>query len=297
MSGRVPSLVGVSESSERAAFDHRHAAQSVEIVVLTGESVGGAGKPGGAMLWTPSADLIAYIDETGAPVTARGRLSWLATDAQRDTWIHKLEPLTQYRVRVRRAAPDPSEYAKYNMPVPDLSHHFALDDVLERDLHVPALDQRREEWLQPITLSTDDGTLELDRSLGWFSGDISWGERRVSVSLTIDDDAPEGAETCDRALARLTGLLADAPAVDARWRGFAASELIESANAWQREDDDTAEPVTPAMFAQRISLSELVISSDGSVTPYYDDGDLFFGHVILIEVTSDDTLTDAYIAG
>ena len=151
----------MGEKQEREAFDRRHAAEAVEITVLTGTTVGGAGKAGDAVLWTPSADVIAHVDEHGTVVTGDGRLSWLATDAQRATWIHDLEAHTQYVVRVRRAAPDPEEYARYGQPLPDLSGHFALDEVVGRDVHVPALDERLARWLQPVAVSGDLGDVVL----------------------------------------------------------------------------------------------------------------------------------------
>lgn len=289
------------EEQERAEFDRRYAAEPIEIIVLTGQSVGGAGKAGGAELWTPSADVLAYIDEHGAVVAEAGRLSWLATDAQREGWVHALAALTQYRVRVRRATPDPAEYATCNLPVPDLSHHFALDEVIERDLTVPALGDRRDEWVRPVVLSTDLGAFTLDRSFGWFTGEVPWAGDRVSVSLSVDDDARNGAETCEGALARLRGLLADLPDVDDRWRAFAAEKLTDLANGWQAEDEEddapAPAPITRETFAERIRLSELSIAADGSATPYYDDGDLFFGHVIVIDLQADGSLTDASIAG
>ncbi|MDQ1124308.1 DUF7021 domain-containing protein [Microbacterium trichothecenolyticum] len=112
-------------------------------------------------------------------VADEGRLSRLATGAEREGWVHALTALTQYRVRVRRATPDPAEYARYNLPVPDLSHHFALDEVIERDLTVPVLGDRREEWVRPVVLSTDLGAFALDRSFGWFTGEVPWAGDRV----------------------------------------------------------------------------------------------------------------------
>ena len=50
-------------------------------------------------------------------------------------------------------------------------------------------------------------------------------------------------------------------------------------------------------FVKRIRLSERVVESEGSVTPFYDDCDLFWGHVILVEVEPDGSMTYAYIAG
>lgn len=289
----------MGEKQEREAFDRRHASEVVEITVLTGTTVGGAGKAGDAVLWTPSADVIAHVDQDGAVVTGDGRLSWLATDEQRATWIHDLQAHTQYVVRVRRADPDPAEYARYGQPVPDLSGHFALDEVVRRDVHVPALDERLAAYLAPVVVTSDLGDFTLERAYGHFSGEIDWAGTSVHVLLDVDDTADEGAETCDTALARLTSYAADAAGTDARWRAYAATTLVDLANDWQDQaaEGEVEQVVTPESFVRRIRLSELAITSDGAATPYYDDGDLFLGHVILVEVEPDGSMTDAYIAG
>lgn len=289
----------MGESQERTAFDRRHAGEVVEITVLTGTTVGGAGKAGDAVLWTPSADVIAHVDEHGRLQASQGRLSWLATDAQRAGWIHDLRAHTQYAVRVRRAAPDPAEYARYGQPVPDLTGHFALDEVVARDVHLPGLDERLARYLEPVVVRTEHGDVTLERSFGHFSGDVAWAGTTVQVLLDVDETASEGGETCTAALARLDAFLADAAGTDARWRAYAATTLVDLANDWQEQADDpgSAGPVTAESFVERISLRELSISADGSATPYYDDGDLFWGHVILVEVEPDGSMTDAYIAG
>ncbi|GAA5117176.1 DUF2262 domain-containing protein [Alloalcanivorax gelatiniphagus] len=284
---------------ERAAFDRRHEAEVVEITVLTGTSTGGAGKAGSDVLWTPSADVIGYVDEHGGVVTAQGRLSWLATDEQRGTWIHDLQPHTQYVVRVRRAGPDPAEHARHGQPVPDLAHHFALVEVLERDVRVASLDERLARYLQPVVVTTGLGDFTLERSFGHFGGEVDWPGGRVQVLLDADESSTEGAETCDVAAARLEACVADAAATDARWRAYAATMLLDLADDWQQQSDDPGDvgPVTAEAFVERIRLAELAVASDGSLTPYYDDGDLFWGHVILLEVEPDGSMTDAYIAG
>ncbi|MDQ0710119.1 hypothetical protein QFZ52_002771 [Arthrobacter woluwensis] len=290
----------MSGDQERLDFEKRYASDAVEITVLTGQHTGGAGKAGGAVLWTASADVLAYRDEDGSEVTESGRLSWLATDEQRDTWIHDLKPLTQYVVRARRATPDPAEYAKYKLPVPDLSHHFALDEVVERDVQNRFLLEWRDQWVQPVIMSTDIGDFELDRAFGWFSGLITRDDGDISVTLAVDEPAVLGAETCRASFACLQALVADLPGIDARWRAFAAEKLTDLANDWQEDEQDEAAPeapITAGTFARRIRLRELSIDADGSMTAYYDDDELFWGHVILIEVASDGTLGDASIAG
>ena len=288
----------MGEQEERAAFDGRHASESLEITVLTGTRAAGTGQVGGAELWTASAVVLAHVDEHGVVVTDEGGLSWLATDEDRGTWVHDLQALTQYVVRGRRASPDPAEYARHGVPVPDLTRHYALDEVLERDVHVPALDDRLRRYLEPVVVSTSRGDLSLDRSFGRFSGQVDWWGSTVRVSLAVDEPAVEGAETCGAALARLETWAADAPGTDARWRAYAAETLIDLANDWRVDDDSgAAEPVTPESFAGRIRLTSLDIEADGSATPFYGDGGLFWGHVIVVEVQPDGSMADASIAG
>lgn len=51
------------------------------------------------------------------------------------------------------------------------------------------------------------------------------------------------------------------------------------------------------MFIDSIEISEMTVSPDGSITLYYDDGDMFWGHAIEISVEPDGTVSDANIAG
>lgn len=70
------------------------------------------------------------------------------------------------------------------------------------------------------------------------------------------------------------------------------------ANEWlaEKEDADT-EQITQEMFIASMEISELTVSPDGSVTLYYNDGDMFWGHSIEISVDADGTVSDANIAG
>lgn len=67
-------------------------------------------------------------------------------------------------------------------------------------------------------------------------------------------------------------------------REFAAKELLDLANDWleDNEDEDKPDKITKEMFIDNIKMSELCISPDGSITLFYDDGDMFWGHTIQI---------------
>ncbi|QIK63780.1 DUF2262 domain-containing protein [Leucobacter viscericola] len=289
----------MSEKRERKAFDRRYESAHINIVVLTGSIGSGATHFRGESLWSPSIDVIAHVDETGAIVSEEGVLYWLATGEQRGTWIHDLKPLTQYVVRVRRAISDPVARKKLGLPVPNTAHHFALEQVIERDVHVPALDERMERWLQPNTISRDFGSFTLDRAFECFIGDLHRDDSAIGVSLDVDEGSVEGAETCTVALSYLTELVAALPRVEASWRAFAATKLTGLANDWQQEDDSepAPEPITADTFARRIRLSELAINDEGLITTYFDDGEMFGGHSITFYVEPDGTMTDAHLAG
>ena len=50
-------------------------------------------------------------------------------------------------------------------------------------------------------------------------------------------------------------------------------------------------------YVESISINEMTVSPKGFVTLYYDDGDLFWGHSIEIDVEADGTVSNADIAG
>ena len=51
------------------------------------------------------------------------------------------------------------------------------------------------------------------------------------------------------------------------------------------------------MFINAMEISEITVSSDGSISLLYHDGDMFWGHVIEISVEADGIISDANIAG
>ena len=50
-------------------------------------------------------------------------------------------------------------------------------------------------------------------------------------------------------------------------------------------------------FIEAIEISEMTVSPDGSMSLFYSDGDMFWGHVINITIEDDGTYSDADIAG
>lgn len=86
---------------------------------------------------------------------------------------------------------------------------------------------------------------------------------------------------------------------DASIKSFAANQLIELAKDWQAQDDsaETQEELTLDHFISRISLESLHAYPDGEFEVYCHDGDLFWGHVIIVSGNINGTFHDAHIAG
>jgi len=51
------------------------------------------------------------------------------------------------------------------------------------------------------------------------------------------------------------------------------------------------------MFAKRMTLESISINTDGPVSLYYQDGDLFWGHTIVVRMGADHAFKDADVAG
>ncbi len=86
---------------------------------------------------------------------------------------------------------------------------------------------------------------------------------------------------------------------DTKYREFAATRVTtELANEWMNASDEVdAEDITKEIFMKRMEISEIIVSSDGSLSLFYNDDDMFWGHVIEIEVKPNGKIISANIAG
>ncbi len=109
----------------------------------------------------------------------------------------------------------------------------------------------------------------------------------VPVSVSPDDIDLETVLRQARQTFRLLQQLEPFPRLEA------AKALLELHN----EEWSDGEPINDEAFAGRMTMKELTIDGDGSATLFYDDGDLFWGHSILVEVDNEGAFQDASIAG
>lgn len=290
---------------EKEKYEKRFEDEIRELLVLTGEYTGGAGSTGKG-LWTPSAGILAYVDaRTGEVVEEEGSLTWMAEDKDRDGWIFHLKDLTIYHIKCKKIKPN----EVFQNASQRFFNQFLLLEVVERDVSNQALDNVLAKYKEIVTIEDPDcGTFTLERHFNWFAGTIDWLGEDCHVTLECDE---ENGKTAAQALAQFKKIYVNLKEWDEKFRKFAAEQLTEDANDWQDEgyDDDEelddnenedgreSEGITEEAFAERIGISEFSIETEGSYEVYYDDDDMFWGHVIIVSGSVDDGMDDAYIAG
>lgn len=134
------------------------------------------------------------------------------------------------------------------------------------------------------------GKLTLDRTIDIFECDNSWLEGEVSFSLSCDEDG-----SIESILPKSYSILQSAKLWDSKTKEFSAKKLLELKNdTWLGEDESE---FTESQFIEKMSLSTISFETDGSMTFWFDDGDLFWGHTISVTVDENDQLIDAEIMG
>lgn len=293
---------------EQRKLEQIYEQEIIDILVLLGDMGGSAGGVTKG-IWEPSVDMLAYIDlSTQELVKCKGQISWLAEEKDRNGWIYHLEDKKIYHLKVRKRKQKKQD---------SNNQDFLLAEVVERDITHPELNKILEKYETPMLIEDElCGTFSLERRFDWFVGTIDWLGNECLAMLTYDkEDMEEGTETAERARHTLHIIYKDLKKWDEKFRKFAAEQLTELANDWledrddfdgqedfdedneYRENDEYENLITKETFAERIWISEIVMFSNGDYEVYYNDDDMFWGHIIIVSGNIETGLEDAQIAG
>ena len=153
----------------------------------------------------------------------------------------------------------------------------------------PALRNAHREWFGERTLEHPAfGRFTFDERLDWFETKTDWLGCRVSLSLGMDADGRGDAETAAR-------LFEQAGDWDRRARDLAAEELLSVKNENWVGDDGT--PLSREEFKSRMTLESISINPGPFIQFFFDDGDLFAGHTIIVTFDEEEGETWAEFAG
>ena len=241
----------------------------------------------------PFVDFLASIDlRTGQFFHEKGRVEWLIkNDDQRKGWGYQFEQFGIYRVTVRKCIPQkllPNQ-------VQYINNRYMLINVLEENASNEKLEALKEYYSEPISIENELGSFALDREFSWFEGIVNWNGVEVNAYLETDEEDGNTARQAMQALKKVVDHIVEN---DTKYREFAAQELTELANEWMNASDEMdSEEITKEIFMKRMEMSEIIVSSDGSLSLFYNDDDMFWGHAIEIEVKPNGEIISANIAG
>lgn len=277
------------------AFYEKYAPEEREVVALIRNCIGGRYNNNGDFWEMTAISLGMLFCATGEKKILEGRIEWPVTDEERNSekgW-GRFGKEQICRVKVRKLL---DEYVP-NHTTPEKFNCWAVTEVLEPSASCPELEAVLEEYKKPMVIEDKVlGTLTLNREFDMFETNFSWNGTEILLMLEVN---PESKSSWNRARTAAKKLIAEQEAWDKATREFAAKKLTELANDWLAEDDENeaAEPITEEIFAKRITISELTITSGGSFTAYYNDDDMFRGHVVEVSGSLKKGIVDANISG
>lgn len=277
------------------AFYEKYALEEQEVIALIRNCIGGRYNNNGDFWEMTAISLGMVFCATGEKNIREGRMEWPVTEEEQNSekgWARFREEQI-CRIKVRKLL---DEYVPSHT-TPEKFNCWAVTEVLKPSESCPELEAVLEEYKKPVAIEDKVlGTLTLNRESDMFETNFSWNGAEIPLMLEVN---PESKSSWSRARAAAKKLIAEQEAWDKAMREFAAKELTELANDWLADDDENedAEPITEESFAQRITISELTITSGGSFTAYYNDDDMFWGHVVEVSGSLKKGITDANISG
>ncbi|MBQ8597031.1 MAG: DUF2262 domain-containing protein, partial [Lachnospiraceae bacterium] len=228
---------------------------------------------------------------TGELVNEKVYLKWQLTEEERKNKkkIFGIEGEKIYHLKVKESLAFVNPYSGKEMKK---GSWFWVQEVVKRDCKEARLEEILKEFQKPVELKLNDGVkLTLNKKVNTFYGMGSWNGEKCHVGLEADDKGNLAAQDVADTYYKL---MSNCKQWDDEARSYAAKYLTDNANDWQEEE---TEEITREAFARRLKISNLNIMEEGYFEIYYDDDDMFFGHVIIVSGSLENGLEDATIAG
>lgn len=271
-------------------YEKEFESEKQELIVLVQNTVSGGRVI--ENLINPSVIFLASINpKTGELSIEKGRLEWyIKNKPNRKGWGFDLQKLEIYHVLVKKCIE--KELQPHQSKI--MNNRYLLLKIIKKNVHNEQLEEIRDSYSKPIEINSNLGHFTLNRQFEWFEGTINWLENNCNVLLNVDI---EDGITANKALNTLSKLIQDNKTWDFNLRNFAAEKLIHTCNVWRFEEDENATDITKEEFAKRISLNTINIYNDGTMEFEFYDDNLFLGHSIIVNASSNGKIISADIAG
>jgi len=166
-----------------------------------------------------------------------------------------------------------------------------LIKYLRKDTSDAEMNKRVKELKKPVFVKDRYfGKFKFEREMNWYVTNFKWNGKKIELSLPLDNCKDE------EALIRLAEKLCKQ---QKKWdrviRAFVADELLNRKNNdWLAEDE---KKITRSEFLKRIKLLSISLYPDGYFVFAFDDGDIFWGHLIEVEGSMKDGPEDVSLEG
>ena len=271
-------------------FDERFSKETKEVLVVTADEMT-ASKSRDDEYWTAMISILGYIDLENNELNEKKRyLEWEITEKQRlKSKLYNLKAGKIYQLTVRESKMFENQYTHQIM---EKGRWLMVVEVNKRECHDERLERILAEYQKEVSIQPEGcESLKLDKSLCLFSGKGMWNKAECYIHIDSDGD---GKETANNALKTYYELMRYCEEWDQKAREFAAKELTDLANDWAEEDGIE---ITNEDFMKRLEISEVCVSPDGDFELFYNDDDMFYGHVIIVSGNIEVGLDSADIAG
>ena len=251
----------------------------LDMAVVTGSCGVTAGRSGNDTMWTARVDIIGWKNLQSRFVTR---------EKKKVLWQINYSDISQYRELI-------APYSIVRLSLIDAGDHFVLNKVITNQYADPDLAGILAEELKPVYY--DDsvlGRFPLDKTIDTFGKSIVWAGEKGKLHF---DNSPD-EESILSSLKTAHHLFEKEHIWSKEAKAFAAKELLDLANDWLTDNENvSSSEITPELFINRISLECINVKSNGNFEIYFADGDLFWGHVIIVEGNINSSFSSAEIAG
>jgi hypothetical protein len=270
-----------SEAVQKRKALYEQFRESPETIVVG--AVGANGPSGGRVppeeLWSLHLQLLAWR-EKGKPLnTSPLTISKMVTDSELRALQESIKEESVVAFKVKLALNNP-----FGDPRAEL---ISIIPGYEDEELLAFLD----EYSKPVQIDDPQfGQFHLNRGVDWFEGKAEWCGFPIRLAVCMDEaNSPNPALHTARELWKTMDVWGQ------KVNAYAVSELLALKNdTWLGEEEDK---VTAEGFIEAMQLESITVYPGGAFEFWHNDGDLFWGHSILIVGSLEEGLTDADIPG
>lgn len=239
----------------------------------------------------PISEIIGIVSTDGVGAIRLGRESLYTLTIKFEAWKAidgdlKTEPLYIIRKVTKEELKDIQEkiesekIVKINARVNEKSVSGRIDALFEEFIELVSNDSELNEYLEdlknPVTYEDNIfGTFTFDRKVNNYTGKVIWNRKSVVLNLSVDE--PENIKL---SLQVAKTLWEDQKKWNKCIVEYAVKELLELKNdSWLGEDEGE---ITSKKFRSCMKLEAITVYPDGEFEFWHDDGNLFWGHSILV---------------